>query len=188
MSNNTKKSVEPQIQVRTLNLPFFLNRMTTLAPKMASWADDDSSTSGSEPDLDIVVPPITTTIAATPTAKSDDNESTDGSRFKVWYKKHSTTYARVLYDVTGRALVDEDGNTVNIFTAKMKDMLEKKAIVCHHRPGRPGYRYFCTHPSQADLFKRARRRGMTSFVGPFHVYPDEPGCVLPFEEGTPTAL
>lgn len=140
-----------------------------------SWAEDDSSVSASEPE----VVGFTTTASETGSGEP---------KFKVWYKKHPTTYARTLYDVEGKALVDEDGNPVNIFTVKMKEMLKKGSIVCYHKPGRPGYRYFCTYKAQADIFQKARRKGVTNFVGPFHIYPDEPGCILPFEEGMPTAL
>ena len=153
--------------------------MASAVLKMSSWADDDdSSVSASEPEV----------VGFTSTASESDSGRSGDAKFKTWYKKHPTTYAKILYDVEGRALVDEDGNTVNIFTVKMKELLEKKAIVCYHKPGRPGYRYFCSYKAQADLFQKARRKGTTPFVGPFHVYPDEPGCILPFEEGTPTAL
>jgi hypothetical protein len=150
--------------------------MTSIAQKRSSWADDDWSVGSGPP------------IGGGASAPSDAGSRHSEPKFKVWYKKHPTTYAKILYDVEGRALVDEDGNTVNIFTVKMKDMLEKGTIVCHHKPGRPGYRYFSTYNTQADLFKKARQKGMSNFVGPFHVYPDECGCVLPFEEGTCTAL
>lgn len=152
--------------------------MATVGPKMASWADDDSSVSPSEPEV----------VGFTSTASESDGGRTGEPKFKIQYAKHPTTYARTLFDVEGRVLVDEDGNPVNIFTPKMKELMTKKSIVCHHRPGRPGYRYFTVHSKQADLFKKARARGTTPFIGPYHVYPDEPGCILPFEEGTPTAL
>ncbi len=142
-----------------------------------TWADDDSSV-GSGPPLQ---------GGASPPSEAGSRQS-NNPKFKVWYKKHPTTYAKTLYDVEGQALVDEDGNHVNIFTVKMKDMLQKGTISCHHKPGRPGYRYLCTYKTQADLFKKARQRGACNVVGPFHIYPDEPGCILPFEEGTPTAL
>lgn len=153
--------------------------MASITAKRASWADDDSSTSGS------VHEPIA--VASTGSASSKSFQSGE-PRFKVWYQKHPTTYAKVLYDVEGHALVDENNKPVNVFSTKMKEMLEKGEITCYHKPGRPGYRYFCTYKRQADLFQKARRKGMSSSVGPFHVYPDEPGCVLPHEGGTPTAL
>lgn len=152
---------------------------TVVVQKRTNWADDDSSTSGS------VHEPLGST---TTRSETSSGHSGGGPKFKVWYKKHPTTYARILYDVEGHALVDENNNPVNVFTAKMKEMLEKGQITCHHKPGRPGYRYFTTYKGQADIFKKARQRGFWSSVGPFHVYPDEPGCILPHEDGTPTAL
>jgi hypothetical protein len=101
--------------------------------------------------------------------------------FRVSYVKHTTTYANKLYDVDGFMLLDDENKPVNIFTVKMKDMLARGKIVCYHKPGRPGYRYFCTSKGQQESFCRARQRGMTTSTTPYHVYPDEPGCVLPFE-------
>lgn len=144
----------------------------------SSWADDDSSVAASDPEV------VGITSRASDTGSGPSTEP----KFKVWYKKHPTTYAKILYDVEGKALVDEEGKPVNIFTTKMKEMLQRGSIVCYHKPGRPGYRYFCSYTSQADIFQKARRLGYTNVVGPFHVYPDEPGCILPFEEGMPTAL
>jgi hypothetical protein len=144
-----------------------------------SWGDDDDSLPGSEPD--VVVP------VATTKAPSDNGSGFSGEpRYKISYTKHNSTYARTLYDVEGNVLTDEKGNAVNVFMTQMKDMLEKGDIICYHVPGRPGYRYFCTYKKQGDIFKKSRRRGQSPSTLPYHVYPDEPGCILPYEGRCPT--
>lgn len=162
--------------------------MTTTFQMRTSWADDDSVHSFDSTD------PIITAGSAAPstpgTAKGSggggggENRRDGGDRcavFRVSYVKHPSTYARHLFDVDGHLLTDEDGRPVNVFTAKMNDLLTQKKIVCFHKPGRPGYRYFCTSKNQAEQFRRARDKGFTKVLQPYHVYPDEPGCVLPHE-------
>lgn len=147
-----------------------------------SWGDDDDD------DVAMVEPEVEAAAAADTTDTSDSGSSHGGPRFRVSYAKHSTTYAKVLYDVHGHLLVDEHNAPVNVFTRAMKDMMDKGEILCYHAPGRPGHRYFCTHKKQADEFRGAKKRGFSSFDGPYHVYEDEPGTILPFEGRAPTTF
>lgn len=162
--------------------------MTTTLQMRTSWADDDSVASVDS------LPVRSPSTPGTGGSKSGDGDRGSnngghgngsggggGPHFRISYVKHPSTYARHLFDVDGHLLTDEDGRPVNVFTAKMNDLLTQKKIVCFHRPGRPGYRYFCTSKYQADSFRQARHRGLTPSVQPYHVYPDEPGCVLPHE-------
>jgi hypothetical protein len=152
--------------------------MATIFKK--SWADDDSSVDGSA-----ASGPAIADVAGD-TASSTD--SSKGFRFKIAYTKHMSTYARVLFDVEGHVLRDEEGSPLNIFRSKMKDMLADKRVTCFHVPGRPGYRYFVVSQKQADDFRRAKRRGYMPSSLPYHVYPDEPGSILPHEpDGARTA-
>ena len=146
-----------------------------------SWADDDDS-------LPDIAPPSPGPAAhASDTASRTSSSYAGDPRFRVAYFKHPSTLARHLYDVEGRLLRDDDGKPLNVWTVKLKEALEKKDVVCFHAPGRPGYRYFVTYKKQGELFRKAKRTGRTAFAQPFHVYPDEPGCVLPYEGGMPTA-
>jgi hypothetical protein len=150
---------------------FSIQTMATIYIRK-SWADDDSVGSDAPP---------RSPYAADPGSDDASSRRSEHARYRISYTKHPTTFARHLYDVDGYPLTDEDRRPVNLFTAKMKDMLAAGKITCYHRPGRPGYRYFCTSQAQAEAFRKAREKGMTASATPYHVYPDEPGCVLPYE-------
>lgn len=162
-------------------MPFLGFIMTSTTQNRPCWGDDDSLPD-SEPEIVAV---------SSNTSDNDDNDSVSGfnsrgPKYRITYKKHSSTYASTLYDVEGNVLRDEHNVPVNVFTTQMKTMLDNGDIICYHAPGRPGYRYFCTYKKQGELFRRCRRRGQSSSTLPFHVYPDEPGCVLPYESRYPT--
>jgi hypothetical protein len=146
---------------------------------MHSWADDDLDEEHGSP--------APAAAECDLTSRSSRSSFQADARHRVAYIKHPSTLARRLYDVEGRLLTDEHGKPVNVWTVELKEMLEKREITCFHAPGRPGYRYFVTYKKQGDYFRKAKRIGRTAFPQPYHVYPDEPGCVLPYEGGLPTA-
>ena len=156
--------------------------MTSTLQNRPSWGDDDDSLPDSEPELVAV-----DTAPSDSETKSVSDIHSRGPKYRITYHKHSTTYAKILYDVEGNVLRDEHNIPVNVFTVQMKNMLDNGDIICYHVPGRPGYRYFCTYKKQGELFRRSRARGQSSSTLPFHVYPDEPGCVLPYEGRYPTS-
>lgn len=149
--------------------------MTSTIQNRPSWGDDDSLPD-SEPEL----------VAVASTTSDNGSGFSGDCKYRISYKKHKSTYARTLYDVEGNVLRDEHNTPVNVFTSQMKTMLENGELLCYHAPGRPGYRYFCSYKKQGDIFRQARRRGLSPSTLPYHVYPDEPGCVLPYEGRCPT--
>jgi len=153
--------------------PFLDLAMTSTVQIQSSWGDDDASLPDSEPEVIV-------------TGKAPSESGSHGPRLRISYTKHSTTYAKTLYDVEGHVLVDERNAPVNLFTREMKDLLSSGKIICCHSPGRPGHRYFCTNKKQGESFRRAKRQGYSSFGLPYHIYEDEPGTVLPYEGGCPT--
>lgn len=158
--------------------------MTSTLQNRPSWGDDDDD---SLPGSDSEIVAATSVTSEEKSGSADDSsKSFRGPKFRITYDKHSSTYATILYDVEGNVLRDEHNVPVNVFTVQMKTMLNNGDIICYHVPGRPGYRYFCTTKQQGELFRKARKYGHSSTDLPYHVYPDEPGCVLPYEGRYPT--
>jgi hypothetical protein len=156
--------------------------MTSTLQNRPSWGDDDDSLPGSE--ISPNAPSVTSEKSGS--GGSRGSRFRGGPKFRITYDKHTSTYASILYDVEGNVLRDEHNVPVNVFTVQMKTMLDTGDIICYHVPGRPGYRYFCTTKQQGELFRKARKYGHSSSDSPYHVYPDEPGCVLPYEGRCPT--
>ncbi len=149
-----------------------------------SWDDDSSVESAGDAEGDALLA-VTVPDSTDPDADEHDYDHGHGdivSLFPVRYLKHKTTYARVLYDVDGFPLLDEQGKSLNIFRHRMKELLEQKVITCMHDIyNRPGYRYFIRDKNQRDRFVRDRDRGYTTRRHTYHIYPDEPGVIMPHE-------
>lgn len=161
--------------------------MTSTLQNRPSWGDDDDdSLHGSDPDIVAVASVTSEEKSGSGASRASRGFRGGGPKFRITYNKHDSTYAKTLYDVEGNVLRDEHNVPVNVFTVQMKTMLDTGDIICYHVPGRPGYRYFCTTKQQGELFRKARKYGHSSYDLPYHVYPDEPGCVLPYEGRYPT--
>lgn len=162
----------------------------TLAVNQArpNWGDDvdDDDDVDMAYDMVIIHPEDAGTSNKNNTDEASVDNASNGPRFRISYTKHSSTYAKTLYDVEGHVLVDERNVPVNVFSRTMKEMLERGELICFHSPGRPGHRYFVTHKKQGEDFRRAKKRGYSSFSSPYHIYEDEAGTILPFEGKYPT--
>ena len=116
--------------------------------------------------------------------RSHDSDPLHGPfvKYRTVYVKHPSTMARRLYDVNGRLIETPTGKPANLYSLEFKEMLDKKKIRCiHNVRNRPGYRYFVTYKAQQDMFIEARDSGFSTVRQAYHVYPDEPGLVLPHE-------
>ena len=137
-----------------------------------SWADEEGS------DEETVFMPLEAKAAGKGGSTHGSPEAVHVRHYPVMYTHHKSTYERTLYDVEGCLLLHEDKTRLNVWTAKMKDALESKALRCVHVPGRPGYRFFVTSEKQKQDFIRYRDQGWAPYRADFHVYDDEPGVVI----------
>lgn len=144
------------------------------------WGEqvDDQSLQGSTTETEIV-------CESSP--RSDEsrgyrNLNLTGIRYRTTYVQHPSTYTSRLYDVNGRLLLTPTGKFANVMSLEFKEMLDKKQVRCiHNVRHRPGYRYFISSKAQQETFTRARDTGLSYLRTPYHIYPDEPGVVLPFQ-------
>lgn len=143
---------------------------------MRDWADDDD-------DDDCYYRNDTPVVTSPPQTRADFTEEEDIVRHPAQFVLHPSTLGKKLYDVEGKLLTDKEDHAVNVWDTRLKEMLSCKAVRCIHVPGRPGYRYFIRSEAQQKDFLQARETGYTTHChSRFHLYPDEPGLVLPCEQ------
>lgn len=89
---------------------------------------------------------------------------------------HRNLYSKILYDVDGNILVNNQGRILNVFKAEMDDALKSKEVIFYRNATMANlcYRYFVTSIQQRDIFLEERAFGTPD--GPnkgFHVYVDD---------------
>ena len=140
----------------------------------ASDYEDDASTNVSE-DGGVYL------VASPTSSKTSVEAAVKVKHYPVMYNHHRSTYDRVLYDIDGNVLRDENGDLLNVYTVAFREALQRKTVRCIHVcMQRPGYRYFITSQSQQDRFMHERDKGFALSSAPveYHVYDDEPGVVI----------
>jgi hypothetical protein len=85
-------------------------------------------------------------------------------------------YSKILYDIDGNILVNEQGRILNVFKPEMDDALKDRHVILYRNSsmGNVCYRYFVTSIEQRDNFLEERTFGTPD--GPnkgFHVYVDD---------------
>lgn len=85
-------------------------------------------------------------------------------------------YSKILYDVEGNILVNNDGRILNVFKVEMDDALKSREVIFYRNATMANvcYRYFVASIEQRDNFLEERAFGTPD--GPnkaFHVYVDE---------------
>ena len=104
------------------------------------------------------------------------------TRYPVRYERHKSTYDKILYDITGQPLLDEEGKYLNVWRADFKDYLSKKIVSGVRVPnGQHAFLYFTTNPDQRQSFKEICEKGSMPNSYPLHVYVDDARTKLPHE-------
>lgn len=98
--------------------------------------------------------------------------TTNGRRFKITIESRGSEYSRTLYDVRGRAMIDEAGNPLNVYGQNLKDEFDSGRVRLIHNL-RDNYRYFITNQSDMDIFQDYRKNGAPHPDFVFVIYPDE---------------
>lgn len=104
------------------------------------------------------------------------SQSTDQKTWPIRLVDHRTTTSKILYDVEGNILVDNNHRILNIYRGHLDEAMEKKEVRLFRNStmGKVCYRYFITSDYQLETFLEERKWGTTD--GPnkaYHVYVDE---------------
>ena len=97
-------------------------------------------------------------------------------RWPVRLVDHCNLYAKYLYDVDGKILINSDNKFLNVHNERLEDALKSKEIRFYRNSTMANvcYRYFITSDEQRERFHEDRIYG--SDEGPnkaYHVYVDE---------------
>lgn len=91
--------------------------------------------------------------------------------YRIRLRDCGCVYARILRDVDGFTLKDDNGELINVYSKSMRDMLvtgRLRAI----RSIRHGYLYFVTNDLQRRQFQEDRQNGSPTFTT-YYVYMDK---------------
>lgn len=93
---------------------------------------------------------------------------------KVSLIDHLDVYSRILYDVEGNILVNNENIVMNVYKPEMKEALENKCIRVMRNSTMSDicYRYFVINDQQTQTFNRERQWGSKSPNKSYHVYVD----------------
>lgn len=142
-------------------------------PPTRCWGDDDDE------DGERDGAPTTNPVMSSPT----QNVPVLHLRYPIRYHRHDSYYQPRLLSVSGRPLVDDKGEPLNVWRADFKDYLESKQVVAVQRVyDRKGWMYFVTSPEERADFIEALKLGTMIHTTPYHVYLDEPNTPLPYDD------
>lgn len=94
------------------------------------------------------------------------------NRFKIIIETRGSIYSKTLHDVRGNVLLGPSGNNLNVYSAEMKNEMDRGDLRLIHCIKR-NYRYFVTSQSDIDLFQYHRNYGAPHQDYVYVVYPDE---------------
>ena len=92
--------------------------------------------------------------------------------YNIRLRDCGSTYGRMLRDVEGFTLVDDEGKLLNVYTRSMKQMMDTGRIRAI-RSIRNGYLYFVTCDFQRRRFQDERQNGSINRNTTYYVYMDK---------------
>lgn len=92
--------------------------------------------------------------------------------YRIRLRDCGSVYGRMLRDVEGFTLVDDEGQLLNVYTTSMKQMMDTGRIRAI-RSIRNGYLYFVTCDFQRRQFQDERQNGSINPNVTYYVYMDK---------------
>lgn len=164
--------------------------MTT--PSKLSWADieeDDyvesrADDEESNDDAAVAATPIKNNQPRRPKADSRGPRKTPAEvsnrQYPIRFHPYPSTMSRVLYDIHGNPLLDDEGNHLHVWNPTLKTYLSSKRIRFRSHSQRKPFSWFTTNEAQAREFSEALKTGKSPTWDAYHVYIYEPDTPLPW--------
>ena len=110
---------------------------------------------------------------------NDDDRSRSSNSTSIWHRvqlvDHKNIYSKILYDVDGEILVNNNSIILNAYKPEMEEALDVKEVRIFRNSTMSNlcYRYFITSEAQLKRFNREREYGSKNPNKSYHVYVDD---------------